>query len=497
MDIREYLEILEREGMLTKIDQEVDWNLEAPCITAMLMRVSQGKHFILFNNVKGYYPDKGRLVADLRLLNRRRFWEVPALLLGLPRDISLDDFRDEYLRRYNSPLKPTEIAAADAPCKEVIKMGKDANLLDLPIPFVHRTDGGRYLTDHWVINQDPDTGWTNVAVYRFMVKGPRRGAALWTMGQHGPSIHYMKYEARGKVCPVAIAIGADPISVFALAVSWPAGVCEYDYVGGLRGQPLELVRAETSNLLVPARAEIVIEAELRPGERTDEGPFGEITGFTHGRNVSPVFHINCITHRKNPIIPIFVSGAKWGTTSQSIAISVGPDFYNHLKPLGFKFGDACGDSDALTSFIAFTHDPESPQELNQFIHAFLSSKAYIIHSNTLVCDTDVDIHDARDRWEQVGLNCNPQNFSQYQYSDSFMYALHFFTDVENRFRNTDGGKCVFDCTTKFKNMDFVTRKNHFEKAFPEPIRKRAKEMWSKLGFDESWEEKKIPRPFMA
>lgn len=496
MDFREYLEILDSEGMLTTIEQEVDWNLEAACITAMLQRVSQGQHFILFNNVKGYYPNKGRLVSVLRLLNRRRFWKVPSQMMGLPKDISLEDFRDEFLRRYMSPIKPTEISAADAPCKEVIRMGKDANLLDLPIPFVHSTDGGRYLTDHWVIDQDPDTGWTNVATYRFMVKGPRRGAALWTMGQQGPSIHYMKYEARGKVCPVAIAIGGDPLAPYVLAASLPAGVCEYDYIGGLRGEPLELVRAETSNLLVPAQAEVVIEAELRPGERTDEGPFGEITGFTHGRNLSPIFHINCVTHRKNPIIPVFVAGAKWGATAQGLSITVAPHIYEHLKPLGFRFGDACGDTDALTSFIAYTHDPESPQELNRFIHALLSQRGYIIYSNTIVCDLDVDIEDARDRWEQVGLNCNPQTFSQYQYGDSFMYALHFFTDVENRFRNTDGGKCVFDCTTKFKNLDFVTRKDYFEKAFPDLVRERAKEIWSKLGFDEEWEDKRIVRPII-
>jgi len=184
--MRDYLEDLKRDGMLHVIDQEVDWNLEAACITAMLQRVSQGKHYILFNNVKGYYPEKGRILTTLRMHNRRKFWEVPSRILGMPKDISHEDFRDEYLRRYMSPIKPTEVSAEDAPCKEIIRMGKEANVLDLPIPFVHASDGGRYLTDHWVVNQDPDTGWTNVGIYRWMVKGPRRGAALWTPGQHGP-----------------------------------------------------------------------------------------------------------------------------------------------------------------------------------------------------------------------------------------------------------------------------------------------------------------------
>jgi UbiD family decarboxylase len=496
MDLRDYLEGLDRDGMLTTVDAEVDWNLEAACTTAMLQRVSQGKHYALFNNVKGYYPDRGRIVSIPRMHNRRKYWEVPARILGLPPDISREDFRDEYQRRITTAIKPIEVSPEDAPCKEVIKMGKDANLLDFPIPLVHGADGGRYLTDHWVINQDPDTGWTNVGIYRWMVKGPRRGAALWTPHQHGPSIHYNKYEARGKACPVVIAIGGDPCASYAMANAFPAGVCEYDYVGGLRGEPLELVRAETSNLLVPARAEIIIECEIRPGETTDEGPFGEITGFTHGRNLSPVFRVNCITYRKNPIIPLFVSGCKWAATAQGVSINHGPETYSYLKPLGLKLGDAAGDTDALTSFVAYTHDPQSPQELTRFINAVVASKGHFIYTNSLVLDTDVDVEDARDRWEEVGLNCNPLTFHKYQFGDSFMYALHFFTDVENRFRNTDGGKCVFDCTTKFKNHDFVDRKDHFEKAFPEGVRNRTKELWSKLGFDQPWEQKEQFSPYI-
>jgi 4-hydroxy-3-polyprenylbenzoate decarboxylase len=428
--------------------------------------------------------------------NRRKFWEVPSRILGLPKDISHEDFRDEYLRRYMSPIKPTEVTAEDAPCKEIIRMGKEANLLDLPIPFVHASDGGRYLTDHWVINQDPDTGWTNAGIYRWMVKGPRRGAALWTPGQHGPSIHMRKYEDRGKPCPVVIAIGGDPCAPYALANSLPAGVCEYDYVGGMRGAPLQLVRAETSNLLVPADAEIIIECELRPGERTDEGPFGEITGFTHGRNISPIFRVKCITMRKNPIIQMFVAGAKWAATAQGVSINLAPQTYNYCKPLGLKFVDAAGDSDALTSWVAYSVDPDTPEELHQFIHGVQAEKGHFIFSNSIVCDGDVDIEDARDRWEQVGLNCNPNTYHKYNWGDSFMYALHFFTDVENRFRNTDGGKCVLECTTKFKDMDFVDRKDTFEKAYSESVRERAKERWSRLGFDEDWEEKVEMKPLI-
>jgi len=161
-----------------------------------------------------------------------------------------------------------------------------------------------------------------------------------------------------------------------------------------------------------------------------------------------------------------------------------------------KFVDAAGDSDSLTSWVAYSLDPESPEERNRFIHGIQAEKGHFIFSNSVLVDGDIDVEDARDRWEQVGLNFNPEIYHKYNWGDSYMYVLHFFTDVENRFRNTDGGKCVLDATTKFKNHDFVDRKDTFENAYSESAREKAKELWEKFGFDEQWEEKAKIRPFI-
>jgi len=494
MDLRDYLKVLDEEGMLLTIEQEIDWNLEAACIATMMNRVGDGRYAILFNNVKGCYPDRGRLASCIFSPNRRRPWEKVAIAMGLPRNISYLQWRKEFLRRMKNPIKPMEISPSDAPCKEVIKMGKEANLLDLPIPMIHAADGGRYLTMNWIINRDPDSGWVNVGNYRWMVKGPRRGAALWTMGQHGPSIHYTKYEARGQSCPVCIAVGGDPLGFIAATAFVPAGICEYDLVGGLREEPLELVRAETSDLLVPATAEVVIEAEIRPEERTDEGPFGEYTGFTHGRNISPVFRINCITYRKNPIIPFAVEGTKWydGIVAGICGMSYG--WYEYACKQGIEgIIDCFLPIDSVSGLLAALIDPVTPEEVIRLAHVFYGFKQMFSGNGIswIMCDPDVDFTDNRDLLEEIALNFDPRRLKLFMSEEDLpSYALHFYTDAENRFRNTDGGRYSYDCTTKFKPWG-RPRRDDFEHAYPEEIRDYVRENWTRFGFDEPFDDKSL------
>jgi len=495
MDLRNYLDILEREGMLFKVEKEVDWKLEAACIATMMNRVGEGKYALLFENVKDYYPDKGRLLSCMFSPNRRRYWEKASIAMGLSRDVSYGDFRREFMKRIRKPIKPIEISKSDAPCKEVIKMGKDVNLLDFPIPFIHSKDGGRYITMNWVINQDPDTGWTNIGNYRWMIKDRRRGAALWTMGQHGPTIHFLKHEMRGQTCPVCIAVGGDPLGFLASTAMVGAGVCEYDLLGGLRGEPLEVVRAETNNLLVPASAELVIEAELRPGERTDEGPFGEYTGFTHGRSISPIFRVNCITYRKNPIIPFCVEGTKWYDGAGGSIYGMDFGWYEYVHDvMGIKGVNECHLTlDSAGGLLVTGLDPSYPGEVSKLAQTLFGFKATVTTGTSWVInDPDIDLTDNRDPLEEIALNFDPRTLKEFTSDqDTFVSPLFFYTDVENRFRGTDGAKFALDCTTKFKPWSYP-RKAIFEKAYPSEIQKYVKKNFSKLGFDEPFDDKSEP-----
>ncbi|MDO8723399.1 MAG: UbiD family decarboxylase [Syntrophales bacterium] len=487
MDLRDAIKLLEKEGRLITIDQEVDWYLEACAITGMMYRVNDGRYAVLYNNVKDYYPDKGRLIGNLWAGSRRRPWERVALFMGLPKDITRRQFLQEVTRRERNPVKPLEISAGDAPCKEIIKMGKEANLLDLPITFSHGTDGGRYLTILGVINQDPDTGWTNIGNYRWMVKSPRRGAALWQMGQHGPTIYYMKYEARGNTMPFCIALGGDPLFFTVACAPLPAGYCEYDFVGALRDKPLEVVRAETNNLLVPADAEVIIEGEVRPGERTDEGPFGEYSGYTQGRNISPIFRINCITMRKNPILPAHTEGIRWNDECGAI-IGMETGYLHDCERFGLKRPKDWWLYPQAYSLSAMPFEATCPEDLKRLAQVSFYSKQSVFNGNLLIpCDPDVDTSDIRDVFEQVALNYDPRTVI-FSGQDVLNSPLNFFTDADSRAKYIDGGKRLWDATTQFKPWSYP-KKVSFEHAYPLEVREKVAETWSKLGFDQDIDRK--------
>ncbi|MDY6972388.1 MAG: UbiD family decarboxylase [Thermodesulfobacteriota bacterium] len=488
MDQRDYLDVLDEYGMLIRIDKEVDWNLEAAAISAMLARVGNGNYVVLFENIKGYYPDKGRLVGCMYAPNRRKVWNKIAISMGMAPDVPYAEFMPEFSKRLRRLIKPMEVSAKEAPCKEIIKVGKEVNLLDLPIPFLHETDGGRYLTLHAIANQDPDTGWINSGTYRWMVKGPRRGAGLWVMGQHGPTIYYTKYEQRGNTMPFVIYNGGDPLGFIVATSSVPTGVCEYDALGGLRGEPIRLVRAETNNLLVPADAEVVIEGEIRPGERTDEGPFGEYTGYTHGRNISPLFRVNCITYRKNPIISFVTEGLKWAEDFPA-TLGMCHGYREYAESVGVKGIKSFLFNMDTCTMMSFGFDPEKANDPMRLGRLIMGHKA-MINVNTLgLHDPDVDVIDSRDTLEDFGLACDPRVMGEFTTDDDvYLTPLTFISDAENRSKGTDGAKNTWDCTSKFKRWKKPPRAS-FDKAYPAEIRKRVEDSWPELGFDEPFDDK--------
>ena len=411
------------------------------------------------------------------------------MFMGLPDDVSRRQFMRELIKRINNPIKPVEISRADAPCKEVIKVGKEANLLDLPIPYSHATDGGRYLTILGIINQDPDTGWTNVGNYRWMVKDRRRGAALWVLGQQGPTIYYTKYDLRNQAMPFCIAVGSDPLFFHVSLMPVPAGVCEYDILGGLREKPLEVVRAETNNLLVPADAEIVIEGEVRPRERTDEGPFGEYSGYTQGRNISPIFRVNCITTRKNPLLPAHSEGMQWCEDCSTPGMEA---FYmDNVRKFGLEMPEDWYVGPQGYSLSPAPFKAKSPTDVNRLAQiAFYSKQS--IHNAALVIVTDPDIEagDARDWMEASGLYHYPADIIKTN-SDVYNSPLHFYSDIEDRGKAIDGGKRAWDATTQFKPWLFPHKKDTFEHAYPLEVRERVMKLWKKLGFDQAFERKDL------
>jgi 2,5-furandicarboxylate decarboxylase 1 len=191
-----------------------------------------------------------------------------------------------------------------APCKEVIHTGSNVDLTQLPIPIFSERDPAPFITLGLSISRDPKTGGKNTSIYRLQLKGRNR---LGIMAQHLVR-QLVEAESLGKGLPIAIAIGTDP--VLPLATQWmaPYGTDELALAGALRGEAVEVVKAETIDLEVPATAEIVIEGTVLPNVREVEGPFGEVSGYYTPSNAKPIIEVSAITHRKNPIYQAALTG---------------------------------------------------------------------------------------------------------------------------------------------------------------------------------------------
>jgi 4-hydroxy-3-polyprenylbenzoate decarboxylase len=185
-----------------------------------------------------------------------------------------------------------------------VHTGDAIDLDAFPTPLWHPADGGRYLgTGDCILTRDPDDdAWVNTGTYRVMVHDKRRTGLYISPGKHG-RLHRDKWFARGEPMPAVILAGMDPLLFLASALEMAPGVSEFEWVGGMRGRPLDCIVGPVTGLPIPARAEIAIEGFLDPNETRPEGPFGEWTGYyASGSREEPVFRVEAVYHRDDPII---------------------------------------------------------------------------------------------------------------------------------------------------------------------------------------------------
>src|SRR5712672_4018974 len=249
-DLRGWIDALRAAGELHEINAEVDWNIELGTI----MRLAQGPgtgRALLFNNIKDYNKPTSRCrrVFGSALNNYRRI----AIMLGLPPDTHPRDLVKISRNILEGTIPPRIVKSG--PVKENIVTGKDVDLYELPVPCWNRLDGGRYLITYaGVVTKDPTTGVMNVGVYRGMLAARDRIPILMWRAQH-IGHHVTSWLAAGKKeMPIAVAIGWEPSLGFCAGSPVPKGVCEYDVMGAIRGEPVGLVKCETSDPYVPASA---------------------------------------------------------------------------------------------------------------------------------------------------------------------------------------------------------------------------------------------------
>ncbi|MFZ1084134.1 MAG: UbiD family decarboxylase [Terracidiphilus sp.] len=358
-DLRDWIKELEKAGELRRIGEEVSPELE---ITEITDRVSKsGGPALLFENVKGHPGHKvliNQFGSERRMalaLGVDRLDEIAERITGLLNLKAPEGFLDKLkmlpqLGALASAF-PKTVSAKDAPCKDVIlRDGFDLN--QFPILKCWPHDGGRFITLPCVHTKDPRTGKRNIGMYRMQIYDGQTTGMHWqrqkvaaehyrnamrnaaaansTESALTASVSAMAESAGGAVSipdgpngglpqvalgnlkgsrlEVAVAIGTDPATTFAAIVPAPPEVEEFMIAGFLRGKPVEIVQCETVDLQVPAHAETVLEGYVELNELRSEGPFGDHTGFYTMTDEYPVFHLTCITHRKNPIYAATIVG---------------------------------------------------------------------------------------------------------------------------------------------------------------------------------------------
>lgn len=295
LDLREFLARIEQAGELLTIPR-VDWNLEMGTL-AEAVNERPNAPAILFEDVLGYPKGFRTLSGSTNSMKRL------AITLGFPVPAHPLDVVRAYRDRMksHSPIPPRVVN--QGPVLENVLSGKDVDVLKFPVPFLHELDGGRYIgTDDLVIMRDPELDWVNCGTYRVMVHDAKRVGVWMSPGKHGRQIRE-KYFRQGKACPVLVSCGHDPLLFLAGGNELRFGLSEYDYAGGHRGIPFDVIESELHRLPMPAHAEIVLEGEMHPGETAPEGPFGEFTGYyAGGKSEQPVIRVQRIYHRDDPIL---------------------------------------------------------------------------------------------------------------------------------------------------------------------------------------------------
>ena len=389
--LRGWLEQVEKLGELERVSG-ASWDVEMGAITQMLTEKSRGTApAILFDDVPGYPKGYRTLYGQLSSIRRI------ALTLGLPLDY---ERKVDIVQRYHArmgelkPLPPRFVN--DGPIFENVIEGDAVDVLKFPVPRHHEADKARFIgTACAVVTKDPDDGWYNLGAYRSQVYDGKTVGCQITEGKHG-RIHRDKYFARGEPMKVVILCGQDPL-LFMLSSSPLPEVSEYDIAGGLRGEPIDVVRGPYTGFPIPADCEIAIEGETVPGQTKPEGPFGEWMGYySDDTQDRPYVNVKTILHRNDPILTCAPQHKPVDETGLLKGIAGAAQIWRAL--------DACGIPDVLgvwnheagpaTRFTTIQLRQRYPGHARQALHVACACQGGAYAGKwTVVVDDDIDAGD--------------------------------------------------------------------------------------------------------
>jgi 4-hydroxy-3-polyprenylbenzoate decarboxylase len=485
-NLQEFIAAIDRLGQLSRISQPVRARLEIAEIADRCMKSPGGGPALLFDHVvlddgtRSPYPVGINLFGSMKriclALGVERLDEigdrigelvhlkVPEGILGklalLPRLAEMSRF-------------PPRTTAGRAPCQEVIQRGAAVDLGRFPFLTTWPKDGGRYLTLPLVITEDPVRGVRNVGMYRVQVLGRNTLAMHWQRHKVGAA-HWRQMAARGQRMPVVIALGGDPASIYSGSAPLPPTIDEFLFAGFVRKSPVELAKAVTCDLEVPAEAEIVLEGYLDPAEELVlEGPFGDHTGFYSLADYYPKVHVTAVTMRQAPVYPATLVGRPpmedfyLGHATERIFLPLlqltVPEVVDYHMPAPGIFHNLV--------FVAI--DKQYPGQAYKVMNALWGQGLMSLAKVIVVLDREVNVRDPDEAWWVALNNIDPERDVRFS-----MGPVDVLDHSSRGF--TYGSKMGIDATRKWKEEGF-------DREWPERIemdpatRARIDQLWPQLG----------------
>ena len=476
-DLREFIEVLEGKGLLKRIKASVDCELE---ITEITDRVSKSLGpALLFEKVRGYdmpvlinaFGTEEMMNLSLKINSVDALAEEVADILETKTPQSLLEKIKliPKLRELNSWFPKT---VRSGPCKEVI-IRENPSLKIFPVLKSWPLDAGKFITLATAFMKDPETGVRNCGIYRMQIYDDKTTGMHWHIHKVGASI-MRKYKERGIRMPVAACIGTDPAVTFSAITPMPDLIDEMILAGFIRKKAVEMVKCETIDLEVPANSEIVLEGYVDPDELRLEGPFGDHTGLYSLPENFPVFHLTCITHRKNPIYQTIIVGrppmedCHMGAVIEKLFLPLIKKQFPEVVDMHMPF------EGVFHNLLIVSIRKHYPGHARKMMHALWGMGQAMYTKAIIVVDEDVDIRDLSNLTWKVLNNIDPERDTEFVMgpTETLDHASRSFTY---------GSKMGIDGTRKWKEEGFNREWPEESRMTPE-IAELVKKRWKEYGF---------------
>ena len=484
--LRDFITEIDAIGELVRVREPVRARLEVAEIADRCMKSPGGGPALLFEQVildngeRSAHPVAINLFGSMRrmclALGVQSLDEVGGRISQLL-DLKVPDGlfgKLSMLPRLAEVAKfPPRTRSGRAPCQDVVLQGREVDLDAIPFLTTWPGDGGRYITLPMVITTDPARGTRNVGMYRIQVLGRDTLAMHWQRHKVGAA-HWRDMAARGERMPVVIALGGDPASIYSGSAPLPPNIDEFIFAGFLRRTPVELARAITCDLEVPAEAEMVIEGYIDPAEELVlEGPFGDHTGFYSLADYYPKVHVTAITMRRNPIYPATLVGKPpmedyyLGHATERIFLPLlrltVPEIVDYHMPAAGIFHN----------LVFVSIDKQYPGQAYKVMNALWGQGLMSLAKVLVIVDREIDVRNPDEAWWAALNNIDPERDVRFTMGpvDVLDHASRAFTY---------GSKMGIDGTRKWPEEGFAREWPDVIEMDP-ATKARVDELWPKLG----------------